>query len=145
MLIKAPFKRLVPVLTALALIAPGPGRANDEFPAKGPAAINVSRYPPGIQENYRIFSQKCSQCHDLSRPLNASYVLPDEWSSCLKRMRRHSQADISPAEEKKLYDFLIYDSSIRKKDKLEEKLQTLAPNAQQQAKNKIKAVTEKYE
>jgi len=106
-------------------------------------AINVSQYPPGIQEDYRLFSRKCSQCHNLSRPLNASYVLPDEWSSCLKRMTRRSRADISSAEEKKLYDFLVYDSSIRKKVKLEEKLLTLPTDVQLGAKNKIKAVTDK--
>jgi len=36
---------------------------------KGPATINVSGYPAGVQQNYAVFTQKCSQCHKLSRPL----------------------------------------------------------------------------
>ena len=71
-------------------------------------------------------------------------MLPDEWAGCLKRMKRRTHGDIDSAEERKLYDFLVYDSSTRKKDKLKEKLQALAPEAQEQAKNKIKEVTEKY-
>ncbi len=53
---------------------------------KGPATIDVSKYPQGIQDNYELFSHKCSQCHKLSRPINSDYALPDEWSRYIKRM-----------------------------------------------------------
>src|SRR5689334_19717815 len=47
---------------------------------KGPATIDVSKYPQGIQENYEVFSTKCTQCHKLSRPINSDYAMPEEWS-----------------------------------------------------------------
>ena len=45
---------------------------------KGPATVDVSKYPQVIQDNYELFSHKCSQCHKLSRPINSDYALPDE-------------------------------------------------------------------
>ena len=112
--------------------------------AKGSATIDVSKYPAGIQANYKVFSQKCSQCHSLSRPINSDYVLPDEWSHCIGRMKRRSGSDIGSSEEGKLYDFLVYDSSVRKRDKLAAKLQALTPDAQKEVENKIKEVADKY-
>src|SRR5215468_7754161 len=38
---------------------------------KGPATINVSGYPAAAQQDYTLFTQKCSQCHKLSRPINS--------------------------------------------------------------------------
>ena len=129
----------------LTLLTLGACRAEDNPPEQGLAAIVLAQYPAGIQEDYRVFHRKCSQCHDLSRPLNSDHVLPDEWSGCIRRMKRRSGADINPSEEKALYDFLVYDSSVRKKDRLQAKLLALAPDAQRQVKDKIKAVTGKYE
>ena len=154
MLLKTKFA-LFPVLTGLALIAAGLCHADDEqldaatkarvdLSVKGPATIDVSQYPSGIQENYRVFSRKCSQCHNLSRPINSDYVLPDEWSHCIGRMKRRSGSDIGSSEEGKLYDFLVYDSSVRKRDKLEAKLQALTPDAQRKVEDKIKEVADKY-
>lgn len=129
-------------LAGLALAASGLCRAGDG-PERG-AAVDVSRYPPGIRENYGVFSEKCSRCHKLSRPLNADYVLPDEWAECIRRMKRRSGADINAAEAERLYDFLVYDSSVRKKGKLEAKLRGLTPDLQQRAVEEIKAVAAKY-
>jgi hypothetical protein len=143
-------------LSGLALVAAGLCRAGDVQPdttiqarvdpsVKGPATIDVSKYPAGIQENYRVFSRKCSQCHNLGRPINSDYVLPDEWSHCIRRMKCQSGSDISSSEERKLYDFLVYDSSVRKRDKLEAKLQVLTPDAQRKVEDKIKEVADKYQ
>src|SRR6516165_9179719 len=89
---------------------------------KGPATVNVSKYPDGIQENYEVFSQKCTQCHKLSRPINSDYALPDEWSRYVKRMMHKPGSGIGATESKKIYEFLVYDSSIRKKAMVDEKL-----------------------
>ena len=48
-----------------------------------------------IQDNYEVFSQKCSQCHKLSRPINSDYALPDEWSRYIKRMMYKPGSNIS--------------------------------------------------
>lgn len=107
------------VLTALTLTFAGTGlcRAADaqldpETKArvdrfeKGPATIDVSKYPDGIKENYEVFSTKCSQCHKLSRPINSDYASPDEWSRYIKRMMHKPGSGISSADGKKIYEFL---------------------------------------
>ena len=82
---------------------------------KGPATVDVSKYPDGIKENYEVFSTKCSQCHKLSRPINSDYAMPEEWSRYIKRMMHKPGSGISAGDGKKIFDFLAYDSSVRKK------------------------------
>src|SRR5580700_237544 len=82
---------------------------------KGPATIDVSKYPAQLQDYYQTFSQKCSQCHKLSRPVNCDYVIPEEWSRYIKRMMYKPGSNINSAEGKKIYEFVVYDSSVRKK------------------------------
>jgi len=141
---------------ALASAATWPARAADEpldaetkarverF-EKGPATIDVSKYPQGIQENYEVFSQKCTQCHKLSRPINSDYALPDEWSRYIKRMMHKPGSGISSAEGKKIYEFLVYDSSIRKKTMVDEKLAKATAEEKAGAESKIKEVRGKYD
>src|SRR5579859_4716400 len=88
--------RILLGLTAVASLGPYTVRAEDQLDAetkarverfeKGPATIDVSKYPDGIKENYEVFSTKCTQCHKLSRPINSDYALPEEWSRYIKRM-----------------------------------------------------------
>jgi hypothetical protein len=89
---------------------------------KGPATIDVSKYPAEIQEDYKLFAKKCTHCHTLARPINCDFALPDEWSRYVKRMMRKPDSQITPEEAKKIYDFLVYDSKTRKKDLYEKKL-----------------------
>ena len=112
---------------------------------KGPATINVSKYPQGIQDNYEVFSTKCTQCHKLSRPINSDYALPDEWSRYIKRMMHKPGSGISNAEGKQIYEFLVYDSSIRKKAMVDEKLAKATPEEKTAAESKIKEVHDKYD
>jgi hypothetical protein len=112
---------------------------------KGPATIDVSKYPDGIKENYEVFSQKCTQCHKLSRPINSDYALPDEWSRYIKRMMHKPGSGISNAEGKKIYEFVVYDSSIRKKKMLDEKLAKATPQEKTDAEAKLKEVHDKYD
>jgi len=112
---------------------------------KGPATIDISKYPDGIKENYETFTTKCSQCHKLSRPINSDYALPDEWSRYIKRMMNKPGSGISSADGKKIYEFLTYDSSIRKKTLLDEKLAKATPADKTTAETKIKEVHDKYD
>ncbi len=112
---------------------------------KGPATVDVSKYPDGIKENYEVFSAKCSQCHKLSRPINSDYALPDEWSRYIKRMMNKPGSGISAADGKKIYDFLVYDSSVRKKTMLDEKLAKATAEDKATAQSKIKEVHDKYD
>jgi hypothetical protein len=54
-------------------------------------------------------------------------------------------SNIGSSEEGRLYDFLVYDSSVRKRDKLDAKLQVLTLDAQRKAEDKIKEVAAKYQ
>jgi hypothetical protein len=110
---------------------------------KGPATVNVSKYPAGIQEDYAVFSQKCSQCHKLSRPINSDYALPDEWSRYIHRMMNKPGSGIGGGDGKKIYDFVVYDSSVRKKMMLDEKLAQLSPSEKAAAEAKIKEVKDR--
>ena len=116
----------------------------DKF-EQGPATIDVSKYPQGIQDNYEVFSQKCSQCHKLSRPINSDYAAPDEWSRYVKRMMHKPGSGIDASDGKKIYEFLVYDSSVRKKTMLDDKLAKLGADDKTAAEAKIKEVHDKYD
>ncbi len=112
---------------------------------KGPATVDVSKYPDTIKEDYEVFSSKCSQCHKLSRPINSDYALPDEWSRYIKRMMHKPGSGISAGDGKKIYDFLVYDSSVRKKKMVDEKLAKATPEEKKTAEDKIKELHDKYD
>ena len=126
--------------------------ANDS----GPATIDVSSYPPELQETYKKFLQTpnfgCQRCHTASRPLNSQFVEPSGakeghqakiaewkkanpemfqdklvwqvegksasgpgvWERYVKKMMSKPGCNISPAEGKKIWQFVAYDSEKRK-------------------------------
>ena len=137
------------------LTGAGNVRAADELDAetkarverfeKGPATIDVSKYPAVIQENYEVFSQKCTQCHKLSRPINSDYALPSEWERYVKRMMHKPGSGIGAAEGKKIFEFLVYDSSVRKKVMVDDKLAKATPEEKDAAEKKIKEIHDKYD
>src|SRR5579862_6230167 len=112
---------------------------------KGPAYVDVSKYPDGIKDNYETFSTKCAQCHKLSRPINSDYALPDEWSRYIKRMMHKPGSGISNSDGKKIFDFLVYDSSIRKKSAVDDKLAKATADEKAAAESKIKEIHDKYD
>ena len=143
-------------VTALALVGVSVARAADapldaetkarvERFEKGPATVDISKYPDGIKANYEVFSQKCTQCHKLSRPINSDYALPDEWSRYVKRMMHKPGSGINAAEGKEIYEFLAYDSSVRKKAMVDEKLAKVTPDEKKAAEGKIKEVHDLYD
>jgi hypothetical protein len=141
--------------TALVLTWASAARAEDELDAatkarieafeKGPASIDISKYPEALKENYELFSQKCTQCHKLSRPVNCDYALPDEWSRYVKRMMRKPGSGISTGDAKKIYEFLVYDSSVRKKKLFDEKLAKVTADEKTADEAKVKEVHDKYD
>ena len=142
---------VVALLCGSALVA----RAADELDAetkarverfeKGAATVDVSKYPDGIKDNYQVFSEKCTQCHKLSRPINSDYALPDEWSRYVKRMMHKPGSGVSASEGKKIYEFLVYDSSVRKKAMVDEKLTKATPDEKKAAEAKIKEVHDQFD
>jgi len=111
---------------------------------KGPATIDVSAYPAGIQKDYAVFREKCTLCHTLARPINSDFALPDEWSRYIKRMMHKPGSMISNAQAKKIYDFLAFDSSVRKKALFDEKLAAAAPADKAEAEAKLNELLQAY-
>lgn len=89
---------------------------------KGPAKIDVSKYPPDMQKKYAVFQKKCASCHTIARPINCEFVLEDEWERYIKRMMRKAGNSLISADDgKQIYEFLVYDSKTRKKALYEQK------------------------
>ncbi len=101
------------MLLALSL-ALGAQTSNVTLPQdKGPGKIDVSSYPPAQQSAYKVFTNKCSKCHTIARPINTS-MKRDEWERYVKRMMHKPNSGISDAQGKEIFDFLIYDQTERK-------------------------------
>lgn len=111
---------------------------------KGPASIDVSAYPAGIKKNYELFREKCALCHTLARPVNCDFALPDEWSRYVKRMMNKPGSMISPGNAKKIYEFLVYDTNVRKKALLDAKLAKATPEEKADAEKRIDQVLQAY-
>ncbi len=93
---------------------------------KGPNKIDVSKYPKDMQARYKVFANKCVKCHTLARPINCEFALEDEWERYVKRMMNKSGTLISAEEGKQIFEFVAYDSKIRKKALYEKKLKEAA-------------------
>ncbi len=100
------------------------GEEESEFPEdQGPNKIDVSEYPKEQQKNYKLFSSKCSKCHTLARPINSKFVTPKEWTAYVKLMGKKRRSGVRKKDIPKITSFLIFDSAIRKKELLKEKLE----------------------
>jgi hypothetical protein len=82
---------------------------------KGPARIDVSKYPKETQAQYKVFAAKCGKCHTLARAVNCELVLEDEWERYIKRMMNKAGTFISAEEGRQIYEFVVHDSKTRKK------------------------------
>lgn len=82
---------------------------------KGPAKIDVSKYPAAMQAGYKLFATRCGKCHTIARAINSDFVLEDEWERYVKRMMRKPGSGISANDGKIIYEFLAFDSKTRKK------------------------------
>ena len=89
----------------------------------GPSTVDVSKYPKNIREEYKVFLAVCSACHTPARPLNSPMTSPADWTRFVHRMHVKSQDrgfSLDPEDEKKIVDFLVYDSRVRKIDRKRE-------------------------
>lgn len=86
----------------------------------GPDAVDITGYPSTMQKAYGLFAQKCSRCHTLARPVNSQWATSVFWEHYVKRMWRKPGSGINGAEAKQIWEFLVYDSQVRKLDRREE-------------------------
>lgn len=89
---------------------------------KGPAKIDISKYPPDMKAKYKIFAEKCAKCHTIARAINCEFALDDEWERYVKRMMNKGGTLISATEGKQIFEFLTYDSKTRKKTLYDKKM-----------------------
>ena len=80
---------------------------------KGPNKIDISSYPAEQQKSYKMFTDKCSKCHTIARPINTT-MTKDEWARYVKRMMHKPNSGISDSQGKAIYEFLAYDQESRK-------------------------------
>ena len=85
------------------------------YPAdKGPNFIDVTAYPVKMQEAYKLFTNKCSRCHTVARPINSTFT-PEEWRKYVYKMMRKPGSGLTPKTTEKIIEFLIYDAKHREK------------------------------
>lgn len=91
------------------------GSGPQTFPAdKGPATIDVSKYPPNMKKAYNLFVERCSKCHSLARTINANRFGKASWEPMVKKMSTRPGSDVTPQEEKIILDFIVFDTEKRK-------------------------------
>lgn len=74
----------------------------------GLTAAQLTVLPEGLMKDYVLFSKRCSRCHTLSRPLNASITSAQHWRAYVNRMRRNPSSGISPRDGESILRFLDY-------------------------------------
>lgn len=104
-----PDKSVVPCALRLALcigllLAAGSGV---RVHSQAGASLDVSGYPPEQQQRYKLCAEKCSRCHDLSRPLVARYNEAG-WRQLVVRMARKPGAGINRREQQQIAEFLVF-------------------------------------
>ncbi|HEV2324691.1 MAG TPA: hypothetical protein VGS10_12135 [Terracidiphilus sp.] len=80
---------------------------------KGPNKIDISKYPAEQQKAYKVFTDKCSKCHTIARPINTT-MTKEQWEMYVKRMMHKPNSGISNNQGKEIFEFLTYDQQVRK-------------------------------
>lgn len=106
----------------------------------GPAELDVAEYPKNIREGYKLTVFKCAACHTAARPLNSQFleltkdeeaafrkehpeIAKDErlvhieekiWNRYVKRMMAKPGCPVKGEDGKKIWEFLVFDSRVRK-------------------------------
>jgi hypothetical protein len=73
----------------------------------GPDKIDVTSFPQKQQQEYPIYSAKCSKCHPLARSINSRFT-SSEWKRYMKRMIRRPNSGINEEQAQAIYSFLKY-------------------------------------
>jgi hypothetical protein len=91
----------------------GASRAAASSGGSGKASGDISSYPSEVQKQHKVFAEKCSRCHDLTRPLTARYTGEAQWKDLVERMARRPGAGISRRDRATITAFLVYHERAR--------------------------------
>ncbi len=75
----------------------------------------IQSFPPDVAEAYQLFAVRCSRCHTLARPLDASITDYHHWEEYVARMRHHAGSGISPRDAERILVFLKYYTDLKVK------------------------------
>ncbi|MBI3297221.1 MAG: hypothetical protein HYZ75_03590 [Elusimicrobia bacterium] len=124
----------------------------------GPAELDVSEYPKPVREGYKLTVFKCGACHTPARPLNSQFLelsaaeeaqfkkdnpeihkdkrlvhIEDKlWNRYVKRMMSKPGCPVKGDDGKKIWEFLVHDSKVRK----------TGANAKEWARHRTKLLTD---
>jgi hypothetical protein len=90
--------------------------------------LDPSQVPSELSSDYTLFTQRCSKCHSLARPLSAGIRDDDQWVNYVNRMRRQPGSGISLNDQAHILRFLKwYAADLRRQDAEKAAAQTKAP------------------
>jgi mono/diheme cytochrome c family protein len=69
--------------------------------------VDASRFPPDVQKDYRVFRNKCSECHGVDTSLKLT-LSPAGWSSEVKRMQAMPSSQFNDKQAATITAFLGY-------------------------------------
>jgi mono/diheme cytochrome c family protein len=104
-------------LAVLSVILTAPARA--QFTQnREKLKIDISGYPAETQKGYRVFSDKCGECHTLDTSLKPtlapSQMQAKAWKAIIKKMQDKASSHISDKDVETILAFLDYDQAHRK-------------------------------
>lgn len=79
--------------------------------------LDASKVPVEVQDDYRLFAQRCSKCHSLARPLTSNITDDEQWVNYVNRMRRQQGSGITLDDQTRILRFLRwYAADLRAKE-----------------------------
>ena len=78
--------------------------------------IDVSSYPPNVQQEYKVFKNTCSECHTLDRGLRTTQtpIMSEYW---VLQMQSMPASDFNDRQAKEIIDFINYYQAHPPKEK----------------------------
>ncbi len=70
-----------------------------------------SAVPPEEQADYAVFTQRCSKCHSLARPLESGITEDSFWRMYVEKMRRQPGSGITEEDTVPILRFLHWYSA----------------------------------
>lgn len=88
-------------------------QASAQFTRRDAIKLDMSTYPADTQKGYKLFSTKCSECHDVASSLTESRPA-EYWREVVGRMAAMPSSHINGNEADLITKFLVYDQSHRR-------------------------------
>ncbi|MCW5837575.1 MAG: hypothetical protein KIS78_34600 [Labilithrix sp.] len=83
--------------------------------------LDSGKLPESLRADYALFTQRCSKCHSLARPLAAGITDDEQWSLYVNRMRRQPGSGISYDDQERILRFLRWHAAELRRREAEKK------------------------